>query len=125
MDIDEAIERFERRRRAWLAQDVEAYLALWAEDMTFGSPLHPESLRGRAAYEELVRMSLDLIRPIRFDVHALATNGDTVLSEWESEFEWRATGAHTTYRGMAAATIEDGLIKTWREYWNPQDLAPS
>src|SRR5437762_14138485 len=36
---------FERRRRAWLDEDLPGYLALWTEDMTFQSPMHAEPLR--------------------------------------------------------------------------------
>ena len=46
----EADALFARRRDAWLREDIDAYLACWAEDMTFASPVHPEPVRGREAY---------------------------------------------------------------------------
>ena len=48
-DISEAIDLFERRRKAWLAEDLDAYFALWADDMTFKSPMHDEPLQGKRA----------------------------------------------------------------------------
>jgi hypothetical protein len=55
---EEAVALFDRRRDAWLREDLDGYLGLWAEDMTFQSPAHAEPLRGRAAFGELVRRSL-------------------------------------------------------------------
>jgi ketosteroid isomerase-like protein len=118
----EARALFARRCDAWLREDMEGYLACWADDMTFGSPAHPEPLRGRAAYEALVRASAAAVRPVRFELAHLAVSGDVVLAEWEIEAEHRATGARLRWRGMSAAGYRDGLIVWWREYWNPADL---
>jgi ketosteroid isomerase-like protein len=118
----EAQALFARRCDAWLREDTDAYLACWAQDMTFGSPAHPEPLRGRAAYEALVRASATVVRPVRFEVAHLAVRGDVVLAEWEIEAEHRASGARLRWRGMSAAGYRDGLIAWWREYWNPADL---
>ena len=52
---EEATRLFEQRRDAWLREDLDAYLALWAEDMTFQSPVHAEPLRGRAAFADVLR----------------------------------------------------------------------
>lgn len=120
---DEAVALFEDRRRAWLAEDLEGYLALWAEDMTFTSPVHAEPLRGKAAYRELIAGSLTLVRPVGFDIDHIAVHGDLVLAEWRGEIEARADGRRMAWRGMSVCEIRDGLIAWWREYWNPADLA--
>ena len=119
---DEALALFERRRRAWLDEDVDGYLALWAEDMTFQSPVHVEPLRGRSAFAELVRRSLAFARPVRFDFSHLAVHERFVLAEWTITVERRADGGETSWRGMSVADIREGLIHAWREYWNPADL---
>ncbi len=72
---------FEERRDAWLRGDLDAYLALWAEDMTYQSPLHVEPLRGRAAFARLVRQAFVLSRPLAFDFTHIAVVGDVVLAE--------------------------------------------
>lgn len=120
---DPAWALFDRRRRAWLAEDLEAYLALWAEDMTFQSPAHVEPLRGRAAYAVLVRASLAFARPVSFEIHGLAADGDLVLAEWTIAVERRDSGQRVAWRGMSVAEVRDGLIRTWREYWNPAAVA--
>jgi uncharacterized protein (TIGR02246 family) len=118
----EATALFDRRRRAWLSEDLDAYLALWAEDMSFQSPVHAEPLRGRDAFAALVRRSLAMARPLRFEVLQLAVHGDVVLAEWRIAIEAREGGRTIEWWGMSVAEIRDGLIHRWREYWNPADV---
>src|SRR2546430_17730861 len=89
---EDALALFERRRRAWLAEELDAYLALWTEDMTFQSPMHAEPLRGRSAFAELVGRSLATTRPVRFDLEHLAVRDDAVLAEWCIAVERRGSG---------------------------------
>ena len=45
----EATALFDRRREAWLREDLPAYLACFAEDLVFGSPVHDPPLREKMA----------------------------------------------------------------------------
>jgi limonene-1,2-epoxide hydrolase len=118
---EEAIALFEARRRAWLAEDVDAYLALWAQDMRFQSPLHATPL-DRPAFAQLVRQALAVSRPLSFDFTHVAVDGDTVLAEWRIAVERRAGGRRVEWWGMSVAEVRGGLIHYWREYWNPADV---
>jgi ketosteroid isomerase-like protein len=121
---EDALALFEQRRQAWLREDIEAYLALWSEDMTFQSPVHAEPLRGRAAFAELVRQSFAFSRPLRFDFEHIAVHGAVVLAEWTIAVERRDSGRILEWHGMSVAEIRDGVIRMWREYWNPAFLMP-
>ena len=118
----EAVALFERRRDAWLRGDLDAYLALWADDMTFQSPVHAEPLRGRAAFADLVRLSFGFARPLAFDFAHIAVAGDVVLAEWRIAIERREGGRRIEWWGMSVAEVRGGLIHRWREYWNPADV---
>jgi limonene-1,2-epoxide hydrolase len=120
----DAVALFDARRRAWLSGDLDAYLGLWAEDMTFQSPVHAEPVRGRAAFAEIVRHSMAFSRPLRFDFHHIAVQGAMVLAEWVIAIERRDTGQRLEWPGMSIAEIHDGRIVAWREYWNPTLLLP-
>src|SRR5881296_4373588 len=120
---EDALALFERRRRAWLDEDLNGYLALWTEDMTFQSPLHAEPLRGRAAFADLVRQAFAFARPLAFDFTHVAVAGDVVLAEWRIAVERRAGGRRVEWWGMSVAEMQGGRIRRWREYWNPADVA--
>ena len=55
LTLVEATTLFARRRDAWLAEDVEAYLACFAADLVITVPGRLEPIRGIEAYERLVR----------------------------------------------------------------------
>lgn len=120
--LEDAETLFARRRDAWLRRDLAAYLACWAEDMTFQSPVHVEPLRGRAAFGDLVRASMAFATPVRFDFTHLAVRGDMVLAEWVIAIERVADKRRVEWWGMSVAEIRGGLIGRWREYWNPADV---
>ena len=122
MTRTEALALFAARRDAWLRGDLHAYLALWAEDMTFQSPVHAEPLRGRTAFADLVRQSLAVARPVAFDFTHIAVVRDVVLAEWRIAIERRDGGRRIEWSGMSVAEVQDGLIRRWREYWNPADV---
>lgn len=118
----EALDLFARRRDAWLASDLDAYLALFAPDLTFQSPSHAEPLRGREAFAALVRSSAAHLEPKLFEFTHLAVHGEVVLAEWRIAAEHRASGRRIEWWGMSVCTIRDGMIQSWREYWNPADV---
>src|SRR2546422_1294933 len=111
---DEATLLFERRRDAWLRGDLDAYLALWAEDMTFQSPVHAEPL-GRAAFADLVRQSFAVARPVAFEFEHIAVARDVVLAEWRIAVERRDGGRRIERWGMSVAQVRDRLLRRWRE----------
>lgn len=123
MTHDEALALFARRRDAWLASDLDAYLALFAPDLEFRSPTHVEPLRAREAFATLVRDSARALEPESFEFTHLAVHGDVVLAEWHIAARHRASGRRIAWWGMSVCTIRDGMIQTWREYWNPKDVA--
>lgn len=119
---DEAVRLFEKRRDAWLAEDLDTYLALFAPDLSFQSPVHAEPMLGRDAFAALVRGSNERVRPVFFDFGHIAVEGDWVLAEWRIGIEDRKSGRRLEYDGMSSCRIVDGSIVWWREYWNPADL---
>jgi ketosteroid isomerase-like protein len=123
LTYEDAVTLFEQRRQAWLREDVDAYLALWADDMSFKSPLHNEPL-DRTAFADLVRQSTAFSRPLRFDFDHIAVHAPMVLAEWTIAIARRDSGQRIEWRGMSVAEIRDGLIVMWREYWNPLALMP-
>lgn len=122
-DRGRALALFERRRDAWLAEDVEAYLACFTDDVVVQTPGR-EPVRGMHDYAALVRRSLAALRPTTFDFHELAVDGDVVLAEWTITLTVRDGGGTISYRGMSSCELRGDRIARWREYYDPADLRP-
>jgi ketosteroid isomerase-like protein len=122
LSIDEARAVFERRRAAWLAEDLSGYLDCWDDDLVLEMP--GRSVGGRAAYEELVRRSFAWARPRAFEIHHLGVDGDVALADWTISVTRRKDGAVVQWSGMSAAQLRGGRIVWWREcYADPAALA--
>ena len=123
MTREQAQALFERRRAAWLSEDVSGYLALFADALGMHLPGRAEPIRGKAAYAKLVETSFRRLRSVSWEFHRLAVDGDHVLSEWTIAGEVRKSGQSLRWRGMAICRVADGRIEEWREYWDPAQLA--
>jgi uncharacterized protein (TIGR02246 family) len=121
---DDAVELFHRRRDAWLAEDLNGYLDLFDDDVVLQTPVGAP-VRGREEYGALVRRAYRATRPVAFDFHTIAVDGDRVLAEWTIELEVRADGRRIRYRGMSTCRVRDRRIIEWREYYDPADLRPA
>ena len=122
LTIDDARAVFDRRRAAWLAEDLDAYLGCFAEDVVLETP--GRTVRGHAEYEPMTRMSFQWARPVSFTFHHLAVDGDVVLADWTIAVERRADGGLVEWQGMSACELRDGTITWWREYYrDPAALA--
>ncbi|MGH9024790.1 MAG: nuclear transport factor 2 family protein [Acidimicrobiia bacterium] len=119
LTVEEARALFDRRRAAWLAADLDGYLALFADDLEIAMPGRADPVRGIGPYRQLVTQSFEWARPASFEFHYLAVTGDVVLAEWTISVERRDTGASAAWRGMSVCAIRDGQIAWWREYWGP------
>lgn len=119
LSVDEARAVFERRRAAWLAEDVSHYLDCWNDDLVIETP--GRTIRGRAAYEEVVRQSFAWARPRAFEIHHLAVDADVALADWTISVTRRNDGAVVEWRGMSAARLHNGRIVWWREYYKDPD----
>jgi uncharacterized protein (TIGR02246 family) len=123
-DRERAVVLFERRRDAWLAEDVDAYLACFTDDVVVQTPGR-EPVQGMRDYAALVHGSLAALRPTTFEFHELAVDGDTVLAEWTITLTVRDDGRTISYRGMSSCELRGDRIARWREYYDPVDLRPT
>jgi uncharacterized protein (TIGR02246 family) len=116
LTLDEARSLFERRRTAWLAEDVEAYLDCFSADVVLEVP--GRVLRGQGEYGPMARGSFEWARPMSFDFHHVAVGADdTVMADWTITVERRSDGQPVSWRGMSVCRIVDGRIAWWREYY--------
>ena len=122
MDIKAARAAFDRRRAAWLAEDLDGYMDCWVDDMVIDVP--GRTITGKDAYRALSASSFEWGRPVAFEFQHLAVDstsndgdGDVVLADWTITVERRRDGAEIKWRGMSVCQLRDGQITWWREYY--------
>jgi ketosteroid isomerase-like protein len=107
---------FQRRVDAWLAADLDAYMACWAEDMVITLP--SGEIRGVDRYRRLVAAGFEWAEPVSFAVHHLAFEGDHVaLADWTIRARRREDNSLIEWRGLSVCEFRaDGKIAWWREH---------
>ena len=101
----------------WNSGDMEAMYALCAEDVVWHNiPMEP--VVGKAAFRAAVDGFMGDIAGCDWQVHAIAANGNTVLTERTDAFTF-ADGRRAAIRVMGTFVLDaGGLIAAWRDYFD-------
>ena len=121
MDVTEAARRWAAVwERAWAAEDSEAILALYADDVQYRALVLREPERGLAGVRAYLTRMFDEEDGIGCRFGEPVVSGDRAAVEWWAN--WTEAGGEVT---MAGATIlrfdDDGLVVDHRDYWNQSD----
>ena len=116
LTVVEARAVFTRRVDAWLAQDVDAYVACWHDDMRIEMP--SGTIEGVAKYRRLVDASFAWAAPVSFDVHRLAIDPDesVVFADWTIRARRHEDDVVVEWRGLSVCELRDHRIVWWREH---------
>jgi limonene-1,2-epoxide hydrolase len=101
----------------WNRCDIEAMLALCADGIVYHNiPMEP--IHGTAAMRAMVEGFLANIAACDWQTHAIAANGNVVLTERTDGFTFK-DGRRAAIRVMGAFELgTDGLITGWRDYFD-------
>ena len=101
----------------WNSGDIEAMYALCSEDVVWHNiPMDP--VKGKVAFCDAVEGFMVNIASCEWQVHAIAANGSTVLTERTDGFTFK-NGRHAAIRVMGTFELgADGLIAAWRDYFD-------
>ena len=88
MERSEAVALIEKRRDAWVNQDLETYLGLTAEDYELEVNGH-EELRGRLAFEQMIRRNDERFLPISWTSTRLCRTARTFSLSGRSRWKRR------------------------------------
>jgi hypothetical protein len=109
----------DRLAQAMNARDIDAFVALFAEDYDSRQPAHPDrAFRGREQVRANWSEIFAAVPDFQAEVIASAVTGATVWSEWR----WRGTHADGTRLDMAGVIVlglRDGLFAWARLYVEP------
>jgi ketosteroid isomerase-like protein len=104
---------------AFNARDIEALVALFADDYDSVQPAHPDrAFAGAAQVRKNWSTVFDGVPDLRSELVDSAVDGDTAWSEWR----WRGThtdGSAMDMVGVIVLGIRDGRIATGRLFMEP------
>jgi limonene-1,2-epoxide hydrolase len=118
VEHSEAVTLVEKRRDAWVNEDLETYLGLTGEDYVLEVNGH-EELRGRVAFENMIRRNYERFLPVSWDFHEIVSHDPHVLAEWTVTMEEKRSGARWSVMGMSICEVRNGVLTWWREYRSP------
>lgn len=101
----------------WNSGDMDAMYALCTKDVVWHNiPMDP--VAGKPAFRAAVDGFMGDIAGCDWHIHAIAANGNTVLTERTDAFTFK-DGRHAAIRVMGAFELSaDGLIAAWRDYFD-------
>ncbi len=111
--------------RAWETQDPDLICTIFTPTATYhervlGDPI-PDHAAIRAYWEsKVVREQANITcELVEFYVDA---DRDTLIAEWEAQFDDLVKGERKHIKEIAVLTFEDGLVSSLREYWASERL---
>jgi limonene-1,2-epoxide hydrolase len=100
---------------AFAGKDVETIAKLLADDVVYHN-VGMAPAEGKEASLAMIQGFLDMSEAMRFEIHRIAANGDSVLTERTDTFTVNGTDAPVPV--MGTFDLRDGLIVGWRDYFD-------
>ncbi|MGL4635301.1 MAG: nuclear transport factor 2 family protein [Beijerinckiaceae bacterium] len=124
-NLSTSAELFRQSLERFLAKDMKGWSEFCDENVVAEFPFAPEGsprrLEGREAFYEYLRNYPDVIdiRSIP-NLRVYATDDpNVVIAEWSASGQVLANGNAYEMSYATFVTFKDGLIISYREYWNP------
>lgn len=104
--------------RAWETQDPDLIVTIFTDSATYHERVLEDPIPDREAIRRYwVSKVVNSQANIKVALLSLYLDGDTVITEWEAEFDDLAQSVRKRMREIAVLTFEGNLISSLREYW--------
>jgi limonene-1,2-epoxide hydrolase len=100
---------------AFAGKDVDTIARLLADDVVYHNVGMAPAV-GKEASLAMIQGFLDMAEKMHFEIHRIAANGDTVLTERTDTFT--INGAEAPIPVMGTFDLRDGVIVAWRDYFD-------
>ena len=100
---------------AFTTKDVDTISSLLADDVVYHNVGMAPAV-GKAASIAMIQGFLDMAETMSFEIHRIAANGDSVLTERTDTFT--INGAQAPVAVMGTFDLADGRIVAWRDYFD-------
>jgi uncharacterized protein len=116
---------FTAATQAFSRGDTDGWLALAHDDIVlefpYAPPGRPARVEGKHAVGEYLRAvpaQIDFEEITRLEVHQ-SVDPESAVIEWSAKGRIKATGVPYEMTYVVVLTLVDGLMKHYRDYWNP------
>jgi limonene-1,2-epoxide hydrolase len=100
---------------AFSTKDIGTIGKLLADDVVYHNVGMAPAV-GKEASLAMIQGFLDMSEAMHFEIHRIATNGETVLTERTDTFT--INGAQAPIPVMGTFDLKDGVIVAWRDYFD-------
>jgi len=100
---------------AFATKDVDTISNLLADDVVYHNVGMAPAV-GKEASIAMIQGFLDMAEKMTFQIHRIAANGDSVLTERTDTFT--INGADSPVAVMGTFDLKDGKIVAWRDYFD-------
>lgn len=119
----DAREVLETYIKAWETQNPDLIVTIFTPSATY----HERVLQNPIPDREAIRRYWETKvvedqANIRCELLNMYLDGDTVIAEWEAEFDDLAQGVRKRMREIAVLVFEGNLIASLREYWASEQV---
>jgi ketosteroid isomerase-like protein len=118
-DLVEGSEFVDRFASAWARSDLDALMALLAEDVVLIQPMMPVTVGKTACREEFSRL-FELIPDLSASVHRWAARGDVIFIEFTLSGTFG--GGEVSWPAVDRFLLRDGLVAERVSYFDPLPL---
>jgi ketosteroid isomerase-like protein len=109
--------------KAWETQDPDLIVTIFTESATYHERVLQDPIPDREAIrrywqEKVVQSQAN----IKCELLNMYVDDDTVIAEWQAEFDDLAQGMRKRMREIAVLVFEGRLIASLREYWASEQI---
>jgi|GEM_PF-3346237 len=95
------------------------FLNMGSMEFPYAPPGYPHRLEGAAAIADYMAGYPAQIRLGQITIDRVLRDGDTRVAEFHAQAHALATGRDYVMHYVSIIEVVDGLIHTYRDYWNP------
>lgn len=98
---------------------AEMFLPIGSMEFPYAPPAYPKSLDGKSAIADYIKEYPNHIALHRVTCDNVFYCNHVRIVEFHAEATAVTTGRDFSMHYVAVIEVEDGLIRTYRDYWNP------
>jgi len=109
--------------RAWESQDPSLIVTIFTEDATYHERVLQDPIPDRRAIRDYWQSKVvESQANIKVQLLNAYLDGETVIAEWEAEFDDVGQGVRKRMREIAVLVFDGGLVSSLREYWASEQI---